>query len=115
MTEKREVPDDFPRGEPFGSVAGSQPKMLVRSDGGCYVSSVIPEEIVQERYLAIEDLAQQLALYCSRKAIEDPSWSCQDNFERMCRGARRKIRQGIWNMSDAEYEWLIRRTKAIFE
>ncbi|SDJ36185.1 hypothetical protein SAMN04487926_14517 [Paraburkholderia steynii] len=115
MIEKHEIPDDFPRGELFGAAAGSRTEMLVQLHDRFYLCGVIPEEIVRERYLVIEDLAQQLALCCSRRAIEDPSWSFQHDFETMCRGVRQRIAQGIWSISDPEYEWLIRRTKAIFE
>ncbi|MFL9910342.1 hypothetical protein [Paraburkholderia sp. RL17-337-BIB-A] len=63
----RPVPDDFPR-EPYGtSLAGSQPKLAVRSADGQYRVGLTDEELL-ERYGACEDLAEQLASYCTRKA-----------------------------------------------
>lgn len=113
MTEEKVVPEGFPRGEYFGSVPGAQPKLLVRLKQGCYVSSVIPEEVIFQRYLLIEDLAAQLAGYCSRKATQNPSWSMEFNVERTFRGVKRKIAQRAWNVSEAECQWLMQRVRAL--
>lgn len=108
----RPVPDDFPR-EPFiASVAGSQPKLAVRSVDGGYRVGLTDEELL-ERYDACEDLAQQLASYCARKATENPSWTRGFNLARAREGVARKAKAGLWNVSTAEQCWVMKRVQEI--
>ncbi|CAJ6616979.1 Uncharacterised protein [Burkholderia pseudomallei] len=108
----RHVPDDFPRESYDASLAGSQPKLAVRSVDGKYRVGLTDEELL-ERYDACEDLAQQLASYCARKASEHPSWTRDLNLARAREGVARKVASGLWNVSAAEQSWVIARVQQL--
>lgn len=101
------VPDDFPR--ECAGLAGAQPKVGVRLDDGLYVSDR------RARYDVCEDLAQQLAAYCTRKATENPAWTLTFNLERASRGVVSKIANRRWDLSDPEQRWLMKRVRVILE
>lgn len=104
------VPDEFPR-EPYGaSLAGAQPKITVRLDGGRYHVGLSDDELL-ERYQACEDLAQQLASYCVRKQSENPSWSREFNLSRARNGVAQKVARGLWDISGAELSWVMSRVQ----
>lgn len=102
------VPNDFPRPDMISAVAGVQPKLAVRVVDGQYVAGMTEAELY-ERYAGCEDLAQQLADYCLRKAREHPEWSKAFNLERAGRGIASKVDSGRWEFSRAEQEWIMRR------
>ena len=102
------VPDDFPIEPVLGAVSGVQPKLLAREIKGKYVVGRTAEEH-RERYLACEDLAQQLAAYCMRKATENPEWSRAYNLERTAKGLRQKAEAGVWDVGTAEQVWVMAR------
>ena len=108
------VPDDFPRESHAASLAGSQPKLAARLVHCTYVAGLSPEELL-ERYEACEDLAQQLAVYCTRKAAENPSWSRDFNLSRAHRGVARKVKKGLWDISEAERRWVMTRVREILD
>lgn len=115
MAERQKVPDDFPRAPDLMSISGSQAKVGVQRVNGKYIAGPLADDALWERYSAMEDLAQQLALYCLRKAIENPTWSTEFNMERMSRGVTRKRAHGLWIVSELEYVWLMKRVREIFE
>lgn len=102
------IPDDFPRPDAISAVAGIQPKLAVRLVDGRYVAGMTNAELY-ERYIGCEDLAQQFADYCRRKAEENPEWSSAINLERAARGFASKVESGHWEFSCAEQEWVMRR------
>lgn len=102
------IPDDFPRNDAISAVAGVQPKLAVRLVNGQYVAGLTDAELY-ERYSGCEDLAQQFADYCRRKAAEHPEWSRAFNLERATRGFASKVESGRWEFSCAEQEWVMRR------
>lgn len=105
----RRILDDFPR-KPFGaSLAGSQPKLAVRSVDGRYRVCRTDQELL-ERYDTCEDLAQQLASNCARKASEHPSWTLDFNLSRAREGVARKVACGQWNVSAEEPRWVMARS-----
>jgi hypothetical protein len=106
------VPDDFPREVLLGAVSGKQPKLLVCLVGGRF-SDGLTEVERKERYEACEDLAQQLAEYCARKASEHIEWSKEQNLARTERGMAQKVASGAWKVSNEEQRWIMTRTKAL--
>lgn len=102
------VPDNFPRPDMISAVAGVQPKLAVRLVDEQYVAGMTDAELY-ERYIGCEDLAQQFADYCRRKAAEHPEWSRAFNLERAARGLASKVESGRWEFSCAEQEWVMRR------
>lgn len=106
------VPDDFPREPPRASLAGSQPKLAVRSVDGKYRVGLTDEKLL-ERYDACEDLARQLASYCARKASEQPSWTRDLNLARARDGLARKVASGQWDVSTAEQHWVMARVQQL--
>lgn len=102
------VPNDFPRHDTISAVAGVQPKLVVRLVDGQYVAGMTDAELY-ERYSGCEDLAQQLADYCRRKATEHPEWSRAFNLERAARGLASKVESGRWEFSSAEQGWVMQR------
>lgn len=106
------VPDDFPREPPAVSLAGSQPKVAVRSVDGKHRVGLTDDELL-ERYDACEDLAQQLASYCARKASEHPSWTRDLNLARARDGLSRKVTSGLWDVSTSEQSWVMARVQML--
>lgn len=106
------VPDDFPRGGPITSIAGAQPKMAARLVDGQYIVGWTSEELL-ERYESCEDLARQLAAYCTRKAIANPGWSKEFNLERAARGLSEKVGAALWDVTVPEQLWVMGRVKLI--
>ena len=108
------IPADFPRESHPASVQGVQPKIAVGRDGERYITGLTEDEL-RERYEACEDLAQQLATYCTRKAAEHPDWTVEFNIERTARGLARKVSAGEWDVSVAEQQWLMTRVREKFQ
>ena len=106
------IPDDFPREFIRASLAGSQPKIAARLIDGRYVAGLTDEELA-ERYDSCEDLAQQLAAYCTRKASENSEWTQEFNFGRMRKGVEKKVHAGVWDISPTEHAWVMGRVRAI--
>jgi hypothetical protein len=111
MTDKHVVPEDFPREMLVGSLAGSNPKLLLRKVGDRYFAGLTPDELY-ERYDACEDLAQQLALYTQRK-IDSKGWGVDEALHRVEMGVENKVRANAWDFSSAEIAWLMARTRQI--
>lgn len=107
------IPEDFPVEPAVGAVPGAQPKLVVREIDGHYVVGRTADEH-RERYLACDDLAHQLAGYCSRKAIEHPEWSREYNLERTRKGLAHKVATGAWEVSAAEQAWIMRRVALLW-
>lgn len=107
------VPEDFPLEPVLGSVAGVAPKLLAREIEGRYVVGR-PADEHRERYLACEDLANQLAGYCARKARENPEWSREYNLERTGKGLRQKAEAGVWDVGEAERVWVMERVAVLW-
>jgi hypothetical protein len=104
------VPEDFPREGPTVSIAGVQPKIAARFIDGKYVVGWTPEEL-RERYESCEDLARQLASYCTRKALENPDWAREFNLQRTARGMSEKVTGGHWDVTKAEQLWIMERVR----
>jgi hypothetical protein len=104
----RQIPDDFPRTPDLGSVAGAQPKLLVREVDGCYQGGMTDEELFV-RYDACEDLAVQLFEYVRRK-ISTTGMSRDVALSRAEKGARMKVDSGAWEFSQPELAWVLNRT-----
>lgn len=110
MTDRR-VPDDFPIELDLGSVAGVQPKLLVREVDGRYQSGLTDEQL-WERYDACEDLAGQLSAYASRK-IACAGLSPPVALTRAEKGVRLKVDAGEWDFSQAEVAWVMNRIRQL--
>jgi hypothetical protein len=111
MTTERSVPEDFPRETRTGSLAGSQPKLLLRKVGDRYAAGLTPDELY-ERYNAVEHLANWLAVYTQRK-IATKGWGFDEALRRVELGVENKVRSGTWDISAAEISWLMVRTRQI--
>ncbi len=104
------VPADFPR-EPLNALlSGSHPKLALRMIDGRAYAGLTPDELY-ERYDTCEDLARQLANYCTRKADENPEWTHEFNIERTERGVTKKRAEGKWDISEAEQAWVIKKMR----
>jgi len=108
----RTVPPDFPREPLPGSVAGAQPKLLARMVDGKFITGLTAEELY-ERYDACDDLAQQLAAYCTRKEHENPDWSQEFVLNRTRAGVAKKCTSGEWDFSVAELDWIMTTVRAL--
>lgn len=106
------VPDDFPRAGPIASVAGAQAKLAARYIDGKYVVGRTPAELLV-RYDNCQDLAIQLAAYCTRKATANPEWSQGFNLQRVAGGMSEKVMNGLWDVTVAEQAWVMERVKLI--
>jgi hypothetical protein len=106
------TPPNFPRDSVLASVSGFQDKITARKINGKYIVGLTDEEI-RERYIICEDLAQQLATYCLRKANENPDWTHDYNYKRTILGVADKVAKRIWRFSESEQEWMATRTKEI--
>lgn len=106
------IPNNFPREPVLASVSGFQDKITARKFNSGYIVGLTEDEIL-EHYSICEDLAQQLANYCKRKADENPSWTHEFNYERTILGVAHKVEKGNWRLSDAEQAWIATRTKEI--
>jgi hypothetical protein len=71
-----------------------------------------PAELL-ERYESCEDLATQLAAYCTRKALANPGGSQGVNLQRAARGMSEKVMNGLWDVTEAEQSWVMERVKLI--
>lgn len=111
MTTERAVPEDFPRETRTGSLAGSQPKLLLRKVGDRYAAGLTPDELY-ERYAAVEHLANELAVYTQRK-MATKGWGFDEAVRRVELGVENKVRSGTWDISAAEISWLMSRTRRI--
>lgn len=105
------VPADFPRTTSQGSISGAQPKLLLRKIGDMYQAGPTDDE-VYERYIACDDLAEQLAAYATRKMTAN-AWSLQTAISKVEAGVLKKVDSGIWDFSTAEVTWTIERTGQI--
>ncbi|AUT67036.1 hypothetical protein SAMN05192544_1001296 [Paraburkholderia hospita] len=105
------ISDDFPKGLSLGSVPGAQPKLLLHKTDGAY--SMGPTDVaVYERHVLCEDLARQLATYTSKKMTEN-TWCLHMAVSKVEAGLLKKVRNGIWEFSDAEIVWTIGRLRQI--
>lgn len=99
------IPQDFPIEPVISALAGAQAKLAVVQAGGRFHGpGTTPEEALQQ-YEVCEDLAHQLAAYCSRKLAEQAVCSEQAALERALRG----LRQKNW-CSPRQNLWVLRRT-----
>ena len=105
------LPPDFPRSTSQGSISGVQPKLLLRKVGDTYQAGPTDDE-VYERYIACDDLAEQLAAYASRKVTAN-AWSLQTAMAKVEAGVFKKVHGGVWDFSTAEVTWTIERTRQI--
>ncbi|WP_322073796.1 hypothetical protein [Burkholderia cepacia] len=117
MTEhdmnQRRIPDDFPRNLDPGSVAGVQPKILVREDQGLYKSGLTDDEL-WTRYVVCEDVAVQLSEYVRRK-MADAGLSADVALSRAAKGSRLKVDSGKWDFSLPEFAWVTKRTEQLVQ
>lgn len=103
------VPDDFPRSETPGMVAGAHPKLLLtKFQGRFYAPGCTPPEI-HRRWTICEDLAQQF----SQKSLETKAgkrahMAEKDILDQYCLRAQKTG----WG-TDAEMRWVFRRAAAI--
>lgn len=100
------VPNDFPRPQHFGAVAGMQPKFLAtKYQSKLYLPGSSPPELYA-RWNVCEDLAKQLA----EKSLESKSAKRAHMTESAIleQYLERLLKTG-W-VSDAEGQWTIRRT-----
>lgn len=104
------VPDDFPRAGRSGAVSGAQTKFLARLIDGKFITGLTDEEL-RERYVACEDLVQQLARYAAQKLADNPSAPADEVLDRVKAGVRRKVRLGTWTLSSAEIDWIMNRVR----
>lgn len=104
------VPEDFPREGPIVSIGGAQPKIAARFIDGKYIDGWTPEEL-RERFENCKDLAEQLAAYCMRKALENPDWAREFNLQRTARGMSEKVTGGYWDVTEAEQLWIMERVR----
>ena len=105
-----EVPCDFPRHAPEGTVPGVQPKLGVRLDGGTYTDSA--ESKRAERFQICKDLLDQVVAYAEHKLLVTPSVSIQSLVPQLLKQVQQK-RFG-WGLSPAEAGWLCARIKRHF-
>ncbi|MDN8037079.1 hypothetical protein [Burkholderia vietnamiensis] len=110
MTD-RQVPSDFPREPDPGSIAGVQPKLLVREVEGRYQCGLTDEQL-WVRYDACEDLAIQLSAYASRK-IASSGLSPDVALTQAEKGMRLKVDNGQWDLSQSEVAWVMKRTRQL--
>ncbi|MGF6465125.1 hypothetical protein [Paraburkholderia youngii] len=112
MCSDEKVPADFPRELTHALLPGSNPKLAIRLIDGKYYAGLTEEELL-ERYKACNDLAQQLASYCTRKESENPSWTRDFNLARTRAGVARKVTTGLWDLSAAEQHWVMVRVQQL--
>lgn len=112
MCPDEKVPADFPRELSSALLAGSKPKLAIRLIDGKYYAGLTEEELL-ERYKACDDLAHQLASYCTRKESENPSWTRDFNLARTREGVARKVTTGLWDLSAAEQHWVMARVQQL--
>ncbi|CAL8476893.1 conserved protein of unknown function (plasmid) [Caballeronia sp. S22] len=110
MSQKH-LPVDFPRSPSQGAISGAQPKLLLRKVGDTYHAGPTDDE-VYERYIACDDLAEQLAAYAYRKMTAN-AWSLQTALSKVEAGVLKKVDSGIWDFSTAEVAWTMERTRQI--
>lgn len=104
------LPEDFPKGSTPGAVPGAQPKLLVRQEGGRFVTGAHESEVLA-RYEICEDLARQLAQYTSRKSAEHPAWTQEQLQAKVAAGLKAKAFG--WGLSPAEADWVLRRVATL--
>ncbi|PKO70236.1 MAG: hypothetical protein CVU22_02540 [Betaproteobacteria bacterium HGW-Betaproteobacteria-16] len=97
------IPEDFPRDFGGGSVAGAQPKLLVRKVVGVYVSGLTEDERYA-RYDNCCDIVNQLENYCHRKLGQRPDWSVAEVLEKVRLAIESKPE---WDLSADEVEWMM--------
>lgn len=99
----KQVPHDFPRGDP-ASVSGYQPKLALRRVDGKFVEGWTDEELYA-RFDACADLVEQLTAYCHRKLAELPGSKLEELLPRVRLGV---VNKG-WDLTDAEISWIMAR------
>ncbi|WP_373991423.1 hypothetical protein [Duganella sp. BuS-21] len=111
-TYKRTIHPDFPHETILGTVAGVQPKVLVRrDDDGNYVTGGPTLADVLERFEVCDDLAEQLGIYALRKKRENPEWTTEFNIERTRKAIADKVDSGKWTVSADEQKWILDRVR----
>ncbi|WP_322050551.1 hypothetical protein [Paraburkholderia bannensis] len=101
------VPDDFPRDNSSGIVAGAQPKICVTLSEGKYAAGQT-DSMREERWSICEDLAHQLITKAQKDMAANPEHSRDVTLERIRVAV---VRKG-W-LSPAELPWLITRLRAL--
>lgn len=105
---QRPIHADFPREAIPGAVSGAQPKLLLRRSGaGTYELPGRSTEELRRRFVAADDIVDQLCQYFERKKRENPEWSDSKNLERIRRGLENKAVSGAWPFTTPEREWII--------
>lgn len=97
----KQVPPDFPRGDP-ASISGYQQKLTVRKVDGQFVEGWTDEELLA-RFEACTDLIEQLTTYSTRKLAELPGTTPESLLPRVRRG----VAQKGWDLTTAELDWIM--------
>jgi hypothetical protein len=109
----RTLHPQFPLGVDAACVPGAQPKLLVRREGGVYVSGPAMVDVIA-RFEYCDDLAQQLCAYTLKKGSTNPEWTVDFNVERTRRGVQQRIDSGAWELSPAELDWIMDRVREAY-
>lgn len=104
----KDVPEDFPRGFNAATIPGTQAKFLARKIGERYVVGLTHEELY-ERWEYCEDLAQQLAARTRRKQAA----GLIPDVDAFYAETEKRVRGQGWNISEAEVQWLMKRTRLL--
>ena len=105
------VPADFPNPGAEAVVAGAQPKVVVRNQGGVYKDDA--EVRRAERYDICEDLYDQVIAYAEHKRTEKPNLPLEKLVSQVLVSIEQK-RFG-WGLSPAEALWLSSKVRAHFD
>ncbi|MDM0024631.1 hypothetical protein [Variovorax saccharolyticus] len=104
IEQAHQIPSDFPRSLELGAVAGYQSKLAVKMVEGRFVEGLTDEEH-KERFLACQDLVEQLESYCRRKLRENAALDVPTLLPLVRRGVVNKD----WDLSVSELDWIMNR------
>lgn len=99
-----QTPPDFPRYLEPGAVAGYQGKLAIRMVDGQFIEGLTDKEH-SERFLACQDLVEQLEGYCRRKLRKNTSLDVATLMPRLRKGVINKD----WDLSASELDWIMSR------
>lgn len=102
-----DVPEDFPRSRHLYSVAGAQPKLVLRKVQGGYQEGWTDSELV-ERFIVCRKFAEALTPYCSEKLGKLPGAT----IENLLPAVRTKIVNKRWGYTEEELDWILGQVKA---
>lgn len=105
------TPPDFPRFAEHGWPSGATTKYVARSDGQSY-STIVPEQVLYERYLGCCDLLNDLVLYCRRKMSENAALDEVALCQRVVEGLENSPEIGI---TQAEMTWVMQELSKVME